>query len=85
MRNKFGRGKLYRKRVTRAGFEKMLGGVWLVDKDDPCIHRNGHWVTWTGPSRLYQERPAKFVRANHGKALEGRTWTELSKMVSPAP
>lgn len=65
--------------LSRAAFERLLGGEWKVDPTDANLRRNGKWETFTGPSRVVQGRTDKFVRnRKSGATRGGKTWRELA-------
>ena len=70
---------MFKKRLTRAGLEKMLGGTFVPAVGEPGKRINGKWTTWTGPSELVEGQPAKFVRENGGHKYEGRKWINVAR------
>ncbi len=72
---------MFRKRLTRAGFEHLLGGTFVPAKGHPSKRINGKWSTWTGPSKQVQGRPAKFAQESGGHTLEGRKWLDIARQL----
>ena len=72
---------MFRKRTPRTTFERSLQGTWYFTESSPHVRTNGRWTTWTGPSKLVPQQPAKFAKPKHGPALEARTWAALAALI----
>ncbi|MFW6070449.1 MAG: hypothetical protein ACOC9X_05325 [bacterium] len=63
--------------LTRGQFEKLLGGEFAADPEQPRLRVNHHWETWTGRA---SGRPAKFARSlRSGRTKSAPTWGELAR------
>lgn len=67
--------------LTRATFERKVGGAFQPVQDAPGRRTNGQWVTYRDASKQVAERTDCFCRKiqEGGPTYSGRTWTEVAK------
>lgn len=67
--------------LTRATFERKLGGAFESAPESPGRRTNGQWVTFKGASKKAPERTDCFCLRlqKGGPEYSGRTWTEVAK------
>ncbi len=72
---------MFRKRLSRVGFERFLGGTFEPIDGYPLKQVDGNWSIWTGPSRQVQGRPAMFAQEGDGCTHEGKNWLDLARQL----
>ena len=67
--------------LTRATFERKLGGAFQSAPKSPGRRTNGQWVTFKDASKQVAERTDCFCRKiqEGGPTYSGRTWTDVAK------